>query len=74
MENGIGSALYPVLEQARRNERIPASGLPTLGAMIDAYVGLVLDATSYNIGRSAGILEISRSTLYRRMRKKASPA
>jgi len=64
MEMSIGSALGEIIEKARQEENLPGTGLPTLGAMVDAYVDYVLNATSHNIARSARILDISRSTLY----------
>jgi transcriptional regulator of acetoin/glycerol metabolism len=69
MENATSSDLYPVMEKARRNVGIPPADLPTLGAMIDAYIDLVLDLTSRNVNRTACILDVSRSTLYRYLRK-----
>ena len=54
MEPGIDSALRPVLAKARLEEGLPPAALPTLGAMIDAYIGYVLEATSHNVARAAG--------------------
>ena len=68
MESGVDSVLGPIIEKARKDERLPESGLPTLGAMIEAYVGHVLTVTAHNIAQSARILGIARSTLYHRMR------
>jgi len=73
METSIDFALGLIIEKARKGENLPESGLPTLGAMIDAYVGLVLDATSHNVARSARILDISRSTLYHHLAWKGNP-
>jgi transcriptional regulator of acetoin/glycerol metabolism len=68
METGIDFPLRPIIAKARREGGLPPAALPTLGAMINAYVGHVLDATSHNISRTARILDISRSTLYNRLR------
>lgn len=68
MEPGIDSMLRPIMAKARREGGLPQAALPTLGAMINAYVDHVLDATSHNIARSARILDISRSTLYHNLR------
>ena len=60
--------LRPIMAKARWEEGLPPATLPTLGAMINAYVDHVLDATSHNIARTARILDISRSTLYNHLR------
>lgn len=73
METSIDAALDLIIEKARKDENLPESGLPTLGALIDAYVSLVLDATSHNVARSARILDISRSTLYHHLAWKGNP-
>ena len=69
METGSNSMLRPIVARARREGGLPEATLPTLGAVIDAYVGHVLDATAHNVARTARILDISRSTLYLRLRR-----
>ncbi len=69
MANGLDSEIESILEEARRGENLPRRGLPTLEAMIAAYVARVLSATGHNIARSARILGISRSTLYHYMKR-----
>jgi len=68
METGVDFTLRPIIAKARREANLPPAALPTLGAMINAYVDHVLDATSHNIARAARILDISRSTLYHYLR------
>jgi transcriptional regulator of acetoin/glycerol metabolism len=73
METGMGITLGVIIDKARRDENLPGTGLPTLGAMVDAYVGHILDATSHNVARSARILAIARSTLYHHLSARRIP-
>jgi transcriptional regulator of acetoin/glycerol metabolism len=66
MENAKDSEVKPFIETMRRTGDLGGGELPTLDEMMEAYVGHVLGVTSYNVARTARILDISRSTLYRR--------
>ena len=48
---------------------LPAGGerLATLEAMEREYIAFVLNATEFNLKKAAGILKISRTTLYNKM-------
>ncbi len=54
-----------------REYKIPA-GLPTLKTLEKDYIGYLLDLTDNNRAEVSRILEISRSTLYHKLRRSSS--
>jgi transcriptional regulator of acetoin/glycerol metabolism len=66
MENAVDLGVRPFLDTMRRTGDLTEGELPTLDEMMEAYVVHVLGVTAYNVARTARILDISRSTLYRR--------
>ena len=48
---------------------IPVSSLPTLDDLISEYILTLLALTHHNISLTARILNISRTTLYNRIRR-----
>jgi len=47
----------------------PVSNLPTLDALISEYILTLLALTHHNVSQTARILNVSRTTLYNRIRR-----
>jgi transcriptional regulator of acetoin/glycerol metabolism len=63
MKNILDSVLWP-----RPVRETSLDHLPTLDDLVNEYVRKILALTHYNISQTARILNISRTTLYRRIR------
>lgn len=50
----------------------PASSLPTLDELVGEYILMLLALTHHNVSQTARILNISRTTLYNRLRRHSS--
>ena len=48
---------------------VPVSSLPTLDDLVGEYILTLLALTHYNVSQTARILNISRTTLYSRLRR-----
>jgi len=48
---------------------VPVSSLPTLDDLVGEYILTLLALTHYNVSQTARILNISRTTLYNRLRR-----
>ncbi|GEM_PF-944998 len=51
---------------------VPPSTLPTLDELVGEYILMLLALTHHNISQTARILNISRTTLYNRLRRQSS--
>ncbi len=49
----------------------PVSNLPTLDDLISEYILTLLALTHHNVSQTARILNVSRTTLYNRIRRQA---
>lgn len=50
-------------------QSVPVSNLPTLDDLISEYILTLLALTHHNVSQTARILNISRTTLYNRIRR-----
>ena len=48
---------------------VPVSSLPTLDELVGDYILTLLALTHHNVSQTARILNISRTTLYNRIRR-----
>ena len=51
---------------------VPPSTLPTRDELVGEYILMLLALTHHNISQTARILNISRTTLYNRLRRQSS--
>ncbi|MFV0436459.1 MAG: sigma-54-dependent transcriptional regulator [Desulfopila sp.] len=64
----IGTRDLPADLQDLRFDTLEGDGLPTLAEMERRYIGKVLASTNYNKGLTAQILDIPRTTLWRKIK------
>jgi len=51
---------------------VPVSSLPTLDDLVGEYILTLLALTHHNVSQTARILNISRTTLYNRIRRQTT--
>jgi transcriptional regulator of acetoin/glycerol metabolism len=61
--------LQEILDRTKAGEEPGNAPLPTLENLINEYVRYLIRLTSHNIALTAKILNVSRSTLYHRLRR-----